>query len=322
MFNYREPCRDLVDSLPQRTKNVISRRFGLFDRKKETLESIGRSYGITRERVRQIEKDGVKQSRKASEKYSDVFAYFDKILQEFGGLKREDLFLDLLTENEEDRNYVLFLLDIHSSIHRIPENKEVHSLWANDQNAFLRAKELISEVREELNRKKQLLSAQELSAKKNLPQKTLVSYLEISKKVVQNEEGSFGLIRWPEINPRGIKDKAYLVLKRAGKPMHFKDIAAALGDEANPQTTHNELIKDSSFVLVGRGVYALAEWGYTPGEVKEIIKTILKKEGALPKEEIIEKVSKQRIVKKNTVIQNLSNKKYFVRTPDGKYTIA
>src|SRR3954463_14023849 len=39
----------------EREREIISRRFGLFDRK-ETLEQIGELLGITRERVRQLEK--------------------------------------------------------------------------------------------------------------------------------------------------------------------------------------------------------------------------------------------------------------------------
>src|SRR3990167_4119778 len=45
----------LIKSLSARNKDIISRRFGLKNGRKETLESIGKSYGITRERVRQIE---------------------------------------------------------------------------------------------------------------------------------------------------------------------------------------------------------------------------------------------------------------------------
>src|SRR5580700_7820808 len=42
----------------EREREIIARRFGLFDRK-ETLEQIGEMLGITRERVRQLEKSVV-----------------------------------------------------------------------------------------------------------------------------------------------------------------------------------------------------------------------------------------------------------------------
>jgi hypothetical protein len=47
-------------------------------------------------------------------------------------------------------------------------------------------------------------------------------------------------------------------------------------------------------------LYALTEWGYSTGVVRDVIKEIIKKFGPLTKEEIIEKVLKERYVKENT----------------------
>jgi hypothetical protein len=159
------------------------------------------------------------------------------------------------------------------------------------------------------------------------------SYLEISKEIQKNPEGQFGLKNWLEINPRGVKDKSYLVLKKQGKPLHFTQIADLIKNlsflpqsqsqkEIHTATVHNELIKDPRFVLVGRGLYGLKEWGYTSGVVKDVIFKVLKEsKKSLAKEEVLRKVLKQRIVKENTVFLNLENKKYFLRDSQGKYTI-
>jgi DNA-directed RNA polymerase delta subunit len=88
---------------------------------------------------------------------------------------------------------------------------------------------------------------------------------------------------------------------------------------ANLRSVHNELIRDRRFVLIGRGIYALREWGYFPGEVKDIIFKFLKEEGPLTKEEILERIKKQRMVKENTVLINLA--KYFERDEKGRYRI-
>ena len=83
---------------------------------------------------------------------------------------------------------------------------------------------------------------------------------------------------------------------------------------------HNELIKDARFVLIGRGIYALKSWGYQKGVVADIIEEILRKAGTpLAREQIIERVMKQRMVKKNTIIVGLSNKQKFQKTQDNKY---
>jgi len=74
--------------------------------------------------------------------------------------------------------------------------------------------------------------------------------------------------------------------------------------------------------LVGRGTYALKEWGYEEGDVKDIILKILSQaQKPLRKEEVLEKVLKQRLVKENTISLNLNNKKYFLKTPQGKYQV-
>ena len=106
--------------------------------------------------------------------------------------------------------------------------------------------------------------------------------------------------------------------------MHFREVAKAITDtfmkKCHTATCHNELIKDKRFVLVGRGMYALSEWGYKPGVVRDVIKEILKREGALTKEEVVEKVLKERYLKKNTILVNLQNPKYFKKNKDKKYT--
>jgi hypothetical protein len=324
MFNYKNICEELLAVLPERTRDIISRRFGLFGKKRETLESVGKSHGITRERVRQIERDGIIKIKKSADKYSDVFLFLRNKMEQLGGVRKEDSFLEELTKDNDEKNYVVFLLNIDEKFSRVYESPKRYVVWVTEKEKLDEAEKIIKEICSIFEKEKKLFSAEEVKEKleEDIDINQLLFIIEISKEIGANKEGKLGLYKWPDVNPKGIRDKVYLALKEAKKPLHFKEIASSLGEKANPQTTHNELIKDPSFVLVGRGVYALAEWGYVPGEVKEVIRKILKKEGALYKDEIITHVAKQRIVKKNTIIQNLSNKKYFIRTPDGKYTIA
>jgi len=158
---------------------------------------------------------------------------------------------------------------------------------------------------------------------------SVMSYLEISKNIEQGPEGLFGLKEWPEVSPRGVKDKAYLALKKENNPLHFTEVAKAI-DRMNlgsknstlSQTVHNELIRDPRFVLVGRGIYALKEWGYSPGQVRDIIiKTLKENKKPLAKEEIVKKVLSQRLVKENTILLNLQSKEHFSKNSQGKYIL-
>ena len=341
-INYVKICQDLLSDLPQRTKDVILRRFGLKKPgQKETLEAIGESYGITRERVRQIEDDGTDKLKPKIGEYQEIFQYFTNQLNANGGLKKEDILLNLFG-GKILQNHVFFLLTLSAPFTRFSETKDFYSLWAIDSSALTLAKNAIGSFYNILEEKKSPLIIEDLEPYqifgKELEKQTinclssqaLQSFLEISKKIKQNPEGLFGLKDWPEINPRGIKDKAYLILKKEAKPLHFTKVAQLIGkanlgwkfSHPNLQSVHNELIRDPRFVLVGRGLYALRDWGYISGVVKDIIFKVLKeKNEPLSQKEIVENVLKQRFVKENTILLNLSNKEYFLRTPKGKYTI-
>ncbi|MEK7179523.1 MAG: hypothetical protein AAB689_00655, partial [Patescibacteria group bacterium] len=73
---------------------------------------------------------------------------------------------------------------------------------------------------------------------------------------------------------------------------------------------------------VGRGLYALTEWGYTPGVVRDVIRETLERTGPLKKDEIIKHVKKARFVKDNTILVNLNDSRYFKRLKDGRYAAA
>jgi hypothetical protein len=319
LFNYVKICQDLIKDLPQRQKEVISRRFGFKNGQRETLEAIGKDYGITRERVRQIEEDGFLKVEPKIDQYKKTFQYFTNQLKSFGGLKKEDILLQDLG-GKRFQSQIYFLLTLGPNFEKIGESDELYSLWTINQNSLVLAEKVVDSFYNQLKKNNQPLNLKDYNPPASLTRQALVSYLEISKKIRKGPEGLFGLKVWPEINPRGVKDKAYLVFKKTKKPLHFSQVAKLI-NAALPQTVHNELIRDERFVLVGRGIYALREWGYEPGQIKDILFKILKKAGKpLTKEEILKEVFQQRLVKENTVLLNLSNKKYFLKASRG-YTV-
>lgn len=314
-FNWREISQKLIANLNEREREIISRRFGFGGKERETLEAIGKDFGVCRERTRQIQEVALRKVRQNLPQYKEVFQFLDKYLESFGGLRKEE---NLISElGGENKNEVFFLLFLSSNLQRFPENEECFTFWFTKTSVVDLVKKEINSVIFQLEKEKRLLSLEEL--KSSIDKKILKEWLEVSKRIGKTKNGLYGLREWPEITPRGMKDKAYLVLKEIGKPLHFREIAKNI-ENANLHTVHNELIRDPRFVLVGRGIYALSEWGYTKGEVKEVILKILSKEKRpLTKEEIIERVLKQRIVKKATILMNLSNRKYFQRDAQGRY---
>lgn len=319
-FNFQTICSNyLLKDLPLRNREVISRRFGLSG-KRQTLEAIGKTHDITRERVRQVEEDSFKKLIKnaQSPQCQKVFLSIAKELKKTGNVRREDILLNQVG-GKKFKNHVLFLLTLAEPFQRAKETQDFHAFWFADKNSLSLARKQVNSFISELKRKK-----------KPLPAKIPVFCIEISKNILKGPEGLYGLSNWPEINPRGVKDKAYLILKRKQKPLHFTAVASLINSSSLfnsnkktiPQTVHNELIKDSRFVLVGRGLYALKEWGYQPGVVRQVLAGVLKNsKKALNKEQIVKEVLKQRQVKANTILLNLQNRKYFLKSSEDRYTV-
>ena len=325
----------LVKEIVPRNRDIISRRFGLKNGRKETLESIGQGYGITRERVRQIEEFTLKQLSKLSNDNADIAGYANwarDLIDSKGGVMREkDLFKTFSGQDSDSsaNASLLFVLSVDDSLVRSPENDEFHTFWSSDTQKLNSFKGVTDALIKALERNGSVVSSDELNsfAKKNSID-NIETCLSVSKSVSQNIFGQVGLVSWPEVKPRGVKDKAYLVLKRASSPRHFGEISRLINEasfankKANVQTVHNELIKDQRFVLVGRGMYALSEWGYATGTVKDVLIDILKKaQKPIPKASLIAKVKDARLVKENTILLNLQDSKTFSRKEDGTYVL-
>lgn len=334
----------LLGVLNTRNRDVISRRFGLKTGGKETLESIGRSYGITRERVRQIEEASLKQVKEglgigADSKVRPFVNLAENILEQVGGaIKENDLFVRFSGNDKESpaNAALVFFLALDGKLRRFAEDDDFHTFWSLSDQCAESFKRFTSSFIGALDKNKLPIIESAVAdfceksgiLPKSVSSAMLASYLSISKNLGRSIFGQVGLTSWPEIKPRGVKDKAFLVLKKSNSPKHFREIAQMINAagfsacRANPQTVHNELIKDGRFVLVGRGMYGLAEWGLKAGTVKDVLVDLLRSAGRpLPRNEIITAVLSNRMVKENTVVLNLQDSKIFQKRSDGTYAL-
>ena len=154
------------------------------------------------------------------------------------------------------------------------------------------------------------------------------SCLEVSKDFKKNLFDKWGLHEWRSVNPRRMRDKIYLVMQKDAEPLHYKKIAERINEEkfdnkvAHPATIHNELILDERFVLIGRGIYALQEWGYKPGVIADVIADVLEEAGRpLTKEEITIEVLKHRVVKEGSINLTLSDRNRFEKVSGNRYVV-
>ena len=85
---------------------------------------------------------------------------------------------------------------------------------------------------------------------------------------------------------------------------------------------YNELILDDKYILIGRGIYAVKDWGYSEGTVADVITGILKgAEKPLNRDQIYQQVLEQRQVNKSTIYLTLINKDKFNKTQEGLFSL-
>lgn len=336
-FTPKNVTKDLLAGLPDRARRVLTDRFGLLTGGKgRTLEAIGKEYGITRERIRQIESSGIAGIRD-SEAYSThtkTLEELKKAIQDLGGVLAEVTILAEVPKNEAERNHILFLLNVGHSFGDRREDADFHRRWHVDAALSQQVEDALLKLYESIEPMALLPEEEFLSEFSKYLKETgvkprdreiLLRWLGLSKRLGRNPLGEWGRTESPHVRIKNTRDFAYLTLKRHGSPMHFTEVAKGIRDlfrrEAHPATTHNELIKDGRFVLVGRGLYALKEWGYAPGVVREVIRNILQRDGALTRDEIIDRVKRERYVKDATIVVNLQHSE-FKRDSEGKYVVA
>lgn len=332
-----------LQKLSAKQKLVISSRFGISGQTPLTLEAIGKTLNITRERVRQIEADALnllKKIEKSQETQKLVLAA-NETIEEKGGISKTDTFTNEVFEKyfgrkirDSKEKYQLEILFSVIGLKRIKSNKELEDAWTSKDFEIKKFRSIVSGIEKIFDEAKKLFSDVELLKKIDnsvqsdpdlqIAPEQILNYLEVSKKFGKNIFGSWGKAKWPLVRPRGVREKATLVLLARKKPLHFREISqliekTGLSDKkVHPQTVHNELIRDKRFVLVGRGMYALREWGYEEGTVKDIIVSLIKSAGGfLKKDVIVSDVLKKRKVKKATIDVNLSDRKIFQKTKGG-----
>jgi Sigma-70, region 4 len=320
----------------EREREIVSRRFGLFDRK-ETLEQIGELLGITRERVRQLEKAVIIRLKLMAEQkqlphIQDVQALFKQHLLAMGNVARiQDLTTKVSSDNSRlNQSRVAFLAALCPELAVIEDNDHFHHAVGiaviHDEKKI---KDLVAKIIEAVKKIGQPTDIQEIATTAGHDDHKHTEALAGTSKHLATLNGRWGLIKWPLVNPKNIRDKIYVILKEQGKHMHFNEISDAIKKsefkrkDVTTQAIHNELIKDKRFVLIGRGIYALKEWGYEKGTVADIITEVLQKAGEpLHRDEIVKRVLKSRYVKETTILLNLQGKQQFKRVAKATYALA
>lgn len=318
----------------EREREIITRRFGLFDRR-ETLEQIGELLGITRERVRQLEKAILTKLKAAAESgkivsINNIEKVLIRELTEMGRVARiQDLADRLLggTSSQLDRARVAFVAELAPGLSVVDQNDNYfHSVGILEYGDAKKIRAEVDKIVSAIKKHGEPLTIEELHSQLSYEHPNYVRALASVSKLLAHLSDNWGLVKWPTVNPKNIRDKIFVILNENGKPMHFSEIAGSIKDssfkrkDVTTQAIHNELIKDGRFVLIGRGIYALESWGFSRGTVADIIADVLKKSPEpLHRDEIVKRVLKSRQVKETTILLNLQSKDQFKRVAKATY---
>jgi len=320
-INWQNIAQETIKNCPkikkEREQVILIDRFGISGKTK-TLQSIGDNYNITRERVRQVINNSIKKIQKncLGRKTQKAIEKIEVAILENGGyFSFEDICKKLTNNQIEQKNSLRFLANLSTKLVYIKKSKELKEGWRTKSLTTKKIKQTKSEVETRLKEVGTPMTIKKLANFLKIDESLAKSALSASPNIMEAENGKWGLISWPQINPKSIRDKSRFIMKKHGQPIHYHDLASQIGQigtkKVTKQSVHNELIKSEDFILVGRGIYALSEWGYEPGIVEEVIVTILRDAGEpLHKEVIIKRVLERRIVKPSTVILNLQKPKF------------
>jgi DNA-directed RNA polymerase delta subunit len=335
--NLKKAVNDILGVIEQeREREIITRRFGLFERK-ETLEQIGELLGITRERVRQLEKAILTRLKNASEANTlpsvhEAERGLIRYLSEKGRVARiQDVAADLIGEaaTAQNRAHIAFLAELSPNLSVVNENDDYYqSIGIQEHADEKKIKSQVEQIVSAIKQHGEPIDIEQLHGKLNHEHPDHVRALASTSKKLASLKDQWGLVKWPTVNPKNIRDKIYVILAAKGKPLHFSEIARSIKQsdfkrkDVTTQAIHNELIKDKRFVLIGRGIYALESWGYSKGTVADIITDVLKKAGEpLHRDEIVKRVLKSRQVKETTILLNLQSKPQFKRVSKATYQL-
>ncbi len=339
-INLQSLLDDLFMVLTEKEAMVIRRRFALQGQPKQTLEKIGKHFKVTRERIRQIEGIALSKLRRTvrTTKLNEVNELAKSILRVHGGLMREDELISQVLKRmpnstELDGAVLRLSFSIDSEMNSSGHSGTFAPFWRLESLAMEDVSLIVDHIVKILKKHKTCMKKDDVLGvvqalnlfKDRIPSKELISSaLTIDERLREIDDG-WGLTEWRFVRPRSIRDKVEIILRKAGTPLHFMEIANRIREarfdhkNVTVQAVHNELIRYPQFVLVGRGLYALREWGYEPGTVADVIESILKEKGPLSKKEIISEVAKQRTVKVGTISLNLQKMPYFVRVGRAVY---
>ncbi len=337
-IDFPELMQRILNLLTEKEQDILKRRFSLQETPKETLDKIGKSYDITRERVRQIEAVAIRKLTRISmdPAMRAIHKLAFEILTENGDIMAEDqlvsqMILNMNDNQKIDRNSVVLAMRVSDNLTKQDKNQQFNPFWRTKELSMADVRALLQRIHKVLKKQQEnVLVPADIAEALNesgakVTEATVASILYIDKRFLKTGDG-WGLMSCRLINPKSIKDRIIITLRNNAKPLHFSEIIRAVLEEfpavkkVTTQAIHNELIRHDEFVLVGRGLYGLKEWNMTTGTVCDVIIQVMREHGEpMKRQDIINKVLEKREIRVGTISLNLQKYEFFQRVGRAVY---
>ncbi len=334
----------LLLNLEERERIVLTLRYGLDKSDGRTLEAIGQQFGITRERVRQIEKKAIRKllQPRLHQHMQPFVTQLNQALAQAGGimslLAADNVFCNSSQDRQKNSGLVTeFMLNFASDIEKVKKtpviiDKQLSSAYQSHINpTFTLLKHILKQAAAPLPANELLFrfATDEQGRKINeqVPEDFLVACFQAHPDVAIDEEGYIGLASWA----RTRVDDIIVVLRTHGKPLHYSEITDRVNQRLpdDQQTTAHNIHAQIGrltgiFVRVGHGIFGLAEWGLTQDScVADAAHRVLSEAGTvLDIEEITTRVLKTWHVKPTSVRAAIDLDKRVVRVAPNRYVLA
>ncbi len=210
---------DMINKLPERSRNIIIKRFNLDNKGVKTLDEIGKEYEITRERVRQIEVETMAKLKKTSRKYNldEALNYIKESVKNHGGIMSKEKIIKIFLDGENfkaNKQTMLLILSLDDKIKTLRETKIYKKIYFYEEENVLKFEKAIEKIKNYLQEKNRSIGFDKIAEIINEDAKITNSYIEANKIILKNILGEWGCEKWSYINPKNIKDKSYLSLKK------------------------------------------------------------------------------------------------------------
>ena len=264
---FSELVLSLIAILDDRQRRILELRFGLLDGEPKTLEEVGREFGVTRERIRQIEGKAFRHIRKrenitklswaihseiGSERRSPIIAY--ELLRDLlgtGGIVHPDSWMAMLARAfPEYRGFDQ------------PDDEDLSSVLHDLGDVVVYRSEFISKIMSRI-----------------MP----IEDAHILWDRLRNSESKYYWTDDAAIK-RSHAALAYYVIRQAGTPLHWREIheraeAVATDRDLSATSFYNAIGGSKMFVRTSAGTYGLREWGLKPAPYqKDVIASALAEE--------------------------------------------